>query len=96
MLPFSKGRRRKRSANLVDHSLMVVGREHEVDDGANHPGLGAGVSPREEGIQSVLVLQDPVHLAVPRHEADPDDAPLLNVCTYKQLRKKSECNTDSI
>lgn len=65
---------------LVDDSLVVLGGEHEVDDRADHPSLGAGVSPREKGVEVVLLLQDVVHLAVPRHQADAHDAPLLHVC----------------
>lgn len=71
-----------RSTYLVDDSLVVLGREHEVDDGPDHPRLRPGVAPRQQGVQVVLRFQDVVHLAIPRHQADSDDAPLLHVCFY--------------
>lgn len=65
--------------NLVDDGLVVFRREHEVNDRPDHPGLRAGVSPRHECVKVVLLLEDVVHLAVPRHQTDTHNAPLLHV-----------------
>ena len=81
---------------LVDDSLVVLRREHEVHDGTDHPRLRPRVAPRQQGVQVVLRFQDVVHPAIPRHQPDSDDAPRLHLCFRDTtINKTSEARNTS-
>ena len=75
-----------RCGQQLDHRLGVVGRISVVDDRPDHPRVSGAVGIlQDQGVQPVLGVEDVLHLAIGRHDADPADAPLACDALLQQL-----------